>query len=264
MFKTLRFFDELDILINIVEKYKKREREVKMYNISICDDVNRVCSYIENVILEYTLKKNIKVNTEVWYTGESLCDYLKTGQELDILFLDIELFRLNGIQVAEYIRNILENRSMQIIYISGKDSYAQKLFKTQPMDFLVKPIKKEDLIASLKLAFKILDKENDKFRFQCGKEYHSIPYGEIIYFTSDKRKIIIVTQKTEYCFYGKMKELIEKLPSDFIMIHQSYIVNQKYIVQYTYENVELERQTVLPISTKYRKQVRKYLLENIK
>ena len=141
-----------------------------MYNIGICDDVNRVCSYIENIILEYTLKKNRKVNIEVWYTGESLCEYLKTGQEIDILFLDIELFQLNGIQVAEYIRNVLENRRMQIIYISGKDAYAQKLFKTQPMDFLVKPIKKEDVIESVELAFKLLDKENDKFRFQYGKE----------------------------------------------------------------------------------------------
>lgn len=244
-------------------KVQKAEREVKMYNIGICDDVNHVCSYIENIILEYTLKKNRKVNVEVWYTGESLCEYLKTGQEIDILFLDIELFQLNGIQVAEYIRNVLENRRMQIIYISGKDAYAQKLFKTQPMDFLVKPIKKEDVIESVELAFKLLDKENDKFRFQYGKEYYSIPFGEIMYFTSNKRKITVVTQKMQYFFYGKIKDLAEKLPSDFIVIHQSYIVNSKYIVHYTYETIELASKAVLPISTKYRKKVRKYLLESI-
>lgn len=244
-------------------KVQKAERELKMYNIGICDDVNHVCSYIENIILEYTLKKNRKVNVEVWYTGESLCEYLKTGQEIDILFLDIELFQLNGIQVAEYIRNVLENRRMQIIYISGKDVYAQKLFKTQPMDFLVKPIKKEEVIESVELAFKILDKENNKFRFQYGKEYYSIPFGEIMYFTSNKRKITVVTQKMQYFFYGKIKDLAEKLPSDFIMIHQSYIVNSKYIVHYTYETIELASKAVLPISTKYRKKVRKYLLESI-
>lgn len=244
-------------------KVQKAESEVKMYNIGICDDVNRVCSYIENIILEYTLKKNRKVNIEMWYTGESLCEYLKTGQEIDILFLDIELFQLNGIQVAEYIRNVLENRRMQIIYISGKDVYAQKLFKTQPMDFLVKPIKKEEVIESVELAFKLLDKENDKFRFQYGKEYYSIPFGEIMYFTSNKRKITVVTQKMQYFFYGKIKDLAEKLPADFIMIHQSYIVNSKYIVHYTYETIELASKAVLPISTKYRKKVRKYLLESI-
>ena len=63
--------------------------------------------------------------------------------EYDILFLDIELFRMTGIEAGDFIRNRLEDRSMQIIYISGKSSYARELFKTQPMDFLVKPITKQ-------------------------------------------------------------------------------------------------------------------------
>ncbi len=64
--------------------------------------------------------------------------------EYDILFLDIELFRMTGIEAGDFIRNRLEDRSMQIIYISGKSSYARELFKTQPMDFLVKPITQQN------------------------------------------------------------------------------------------------------------------------
>lgn len=59
---------------------------------------------------------------------------------LDILFLDIELFKMTGIEIGHYIRNELDDMGLQLIYISGQPSYAQQLFKTQPMDFLVKPI----------------------------------------------------------------------------------------------------------------------------
>ena len=62
-------------------------------------------------------------------------DYLDKDGHIDILFLDIELFQLSGVEVGDYIRNRLGDRKMQIIYVSGKPSYALQLFKNQPMDF---------------------------------------------------------------------------------------------------------------------------------
>ena len=116
-----------------------------MYNIGICDDGKNICSSLEEMILQYAEKINIPVEIKIWYTGEGLCDYLKERQQIDILFLDIELFEMTGIQAGDFIRNRLEDRGMQIIYISGKSSYARELFKTQPMDFLVKPITQQNI-----------------------------------------------------------------------------------------------------------------------
>ena len=116
-----------------------------MYNIGICDDGENICASIENMILQYAEEKKIKTDIKLWYSGEGLCNFLKQGGHLDILFLDIELFELTGIEVGSFIRNKMEDRGMQIIYISGKSSYAQKLFKTQPMDFLVKPITRQQM-----------------------------------------------------------------------------------------------------------------------
>ncbi len=129
-----------------------------MYHIGICDDGKNTCSSLEEMILEYTEEKGILTEVKVWYSGESLCDYLKQGGHIDILFLDIELEALSGIEAGDFIRNRLEERSMQIIYISGKSSYAQELFRTQPMDFLVKPIGRERVNEALCLAMKILKK----------------------------------------------------------------------------------------------------------
>lgn len=231
-----------------------------MYNIGICDDGENVCTSIENMLLQYAKEKNIQVDTNVWYSGESLRDYLVSGGYLDMLFLDIELFKMTGIEVGSYIRNRLDNMRLQIVYISGKASYAQQLFKTQPLDFLVKPILQEQVNEVMDMALKIIKKRNERFEFQQGKEYYYVPMGDIVYMVSEKRKIKVVTVKTAFEFYGKLKETAKCLSEDFIMIHQSYIVNKEYVFRYTYEMVELMDGTILTISPAKRKLVRDKLL----
>lgn len=236
-----------------------------MYHIGICDDGKNICASIEEMVLRYTGNKEIPAEIKVWYTGEGLCDYLKQGGHIDILFLDIELFRLSGIEVGDYIRNRLEDRKMQIVYISGLPSYAQQLFKTQPMDFLIKPIEQEQIDSVLSLAMKIIGKNMDKFEFQNGREYFYLPFGEIMYFTSEGRKIRIVmrgeAQGGGKEFYGKLKDVADGLPQEFIIIHKSYVVNREYIARYTYEAVEMTDGTVLNISKANRKQVRERILQ---
>lgn len=233
-----------------------------MYHIGICDDGMQMCSSLEKMISEYCHKNGIQVDVKVWYTGEVLRDYLEKGNHLDILFLDIELLEMSGIEVGKYIRELLGNREMQIVYISGKSAYATQLFKTQPMDFLIKPISQEQVDETLELAFKIIKKTAGKFEFQNGKEYFYVPLREIMYFCSEGRKVIIKTTNRIYEFYGKLKDIKCSLPEEFVTIHQSYIVNKEHIVKYRYETVELFDETVIPISKIHRKNVRKMILKD--
>lgn len=231
-----------------------------MYSIGICDDGENICTSIENMLLQYAKEHNIQIDTNVWYTGEGLKDYLEAGNQLDILFLDIELFKMTGIDVGNYIRKQLDNMGMQIVYISGKSSYAQQLFKTQPMDFLVKPILQAQINETMETAIRIIKKKEERFEFQQGKEYYYVPMGDIVYLGSEGRKIKVVTMKETFEFYGKLKEVAKRLSEDFIVIHQSYIVNKEYVFRYTYEMVELVNGTILTISLANRKLVRERIL----
>ena len=230
-----------------------------MYTIGICDDGENVCIAIEKMLLQYAKERNIRVDTNVWYSGEGLRDYLEAGNHLDILFLDIELFKMTGIEVGNYIRKQLDDMGMQIVYISGKASYAQQLFKTQPLDFLVKPILQ--INETMEMAVRIIKKKEERFEFQQGKEYYYVPMGDIVYFGSEGRKIKVVTMKSTFEFYGRLKEIAKRLSEEFIVIHQSYIVNREYVFRYTYEMVELVDGTILTISLANRKLVRDRILK---
>ena len=105
-----------------------------------------------------------------------------------------------------------------------------------------------------------MKKKNERFEFRQGKDYYYVPMGDIVYFVSEGRKVKIVTMKETYEFYGRLREIAKELSEDFIVIHQSYIVNEEYIFRYTYEMVELTDGTILTISPANRKQVRERIL----
>ena len=159
-----------------------------MYKVGICDDGANICASLEDTLLRYAMERKVQMEVLVWYTGECLKDYLEQGNHLDILFLDIELLQMTGIEVGSYIRNVLDNVRLQIIYISGKTSYALRLFRTQPVDFLIKPISREQVVCAMDLAVKMIEKRGERFEFRQGRDYYYIAVGDIVYLESRGEK----------------------------------------------------------------------------
>lgn len=228
-----------------------------MYRIGICDDDKVLCADLEEQIYEISKELALKVEIDVWYSGESVQNDLQKGIELELLFLDIELIQNNGIAVGNFIRNELEDMQTHIVYISSKESYAMQLFKVQPLDFLIKPVTTEQIKEVLIRSVKHKRSTDTYFEYQKGNSVFRIPIKDIAYFTSMDKKIVIVKKDGEEEFYGKLKNIAENLPVEFIMIHQSYIINQVYVREYSYETVKMVNGENLNISKPYRKETRR-------
>ncbi len=233
-----------------------------MYNIGICDDEKSTCTEIENIIEEYKLINNLQIEIDIWYSGESLSEYLMKDNKYDLLFIDIELIKMNGMHVGSLIRSGLNDYRTLIVYISSKSNYAMHLFNTQPFDFFVKPISENQIVEVLHKAFKIWQNSDLLFSFYFGAKHYKILLTEIIYFSSMDKKIYIYTLKNTYIFYGKLRNIILELPNNFILIHQSSIINQNYISECTYETIKMVNGDILSISKRYRSNVRNKIKEN--
>lgn len=238
--------------------------EMTMYKIGICDDDKILCSVLEEQIYELSKEIEIKFDVEVWYSGESIQNDLKKGIELDLLFLDIELVRKNGIAVGTFIRGEMENMQTHIVYISSKESYAMQLFKVQPLDFLIKPVSDENIREVLIRSVKQKSSADIYFEYQKGNSVFRVPVRNIAYFMSMDKKIIIVKKDGKEEFYGRLKKIAETLPADFLMIHQSYIINQAYVSEYSYEMVKMIDGENLNISKPYRKETRSKIIQHQK
>lgn len=228
----------------------------RMYRIGICDDDKELCSGLEEQLYRIAGELSIKVEIDVWYSGEGILQDLRKGIQLDLIFLDIELVQKNGIAVGSFIRNEMEDILTHIVYISSMQSYAMQLFKIQPLDFLVKPVLDGQLKEVLLRSMKQRKNAGTYFEFQKGNSVMRVFTNEILYFMSMDRKILIVKKDGEEEFYGKLKGIAEELPPDFMMVHQSYIVNQIHVSEYTYEWLKMMDGTVINISKPYRKDVR--------
>lgn len=232
-----------------------------MYYIGICDDEKGTCAELENIICDYMDANGLEVDISVWYKGESLCRFLEKESILDILFLDIELVSTNGIQVGKFIREELENMETVIIYISSKSSYAMNLFRIQPLDFLIKPLMKEEIEDVLSRSISLYERKNQIFQYRIKGYIFKVPFKEIIYFSSQNKKIHITSKNRNMEFNGKLKDVAKSVPHNFIMIHQSYIINLDYVMECSYEIVKMQDGSLLNISQPYRKAVRNQIMQ---
>lgn len=232
-----------------------------MIRIGICDDEKSTCTELEELLYECGKKFGIGLEVYVWYQGESLCEDLKNNT-LDILFLDIELLTTDGIKVGRYIRDVLDDPDLLIVYISSKSSYAMNLFKIQPFDFLIKPLVVAEVKETINKAIKQLDRKKQSFECVSKGCRYKVLCKDIIYFYSQNKKVVLVTSQGTIEFNEKLKNVIATLPHNFLQIHQSFLVNLDYVTECSYEEVKLQVGTRLTISQPYRKTVREALMRN--
>ncbi len=191
----------------------------------------------------------------------------------DILFLDIEMPGINGLQVAQQLSG-----RCHIVFITAYDSYAVRAFDQGAIDYVLKPyddarislaiqrVKQrltadpslmDDLLRETLLAMR--PKEYLRWiKASRGNEVDLIVVGEVCYFQADSKYTCVYTATREAHIRRSIKELAAELdPSTFWQIHRSTIVNVEAIGSVTRSfsevNVKLRsRREHLPVSNAYK------------
>ena len=136
------------------------------------------------------------------------------------------------------------------------------LFRVQPIDFLIKPIEKEKLMEVIICGIKLHERKNQVFEY-CVRGYnYKIPYKDIVYFYSQDKKVNIVLKNEEMQFNGKLKNIAKVVPHNFILIHQSYLINLDFVMECSYEVIKMQNGILLNVSLPYRKNVREQIIKN--
>lgn len=175
----------------------------------------------------------------------------------DIIFLDIELESITGIEVGHYIREELHNDDSQIIYISSFTKYALELFQVRPMDFLIKPVKKERIIKSIETATKLLKKGEVCFQYKQGRDWNKIYIKDILYFKGKDREVEMITKDNVIIFYSSLEKVFEQLKNyNFFYAHKSFLINYFHVIEFFYDKLIMSNQDVIKIAQTRRREVR--------
>ena len=220
-----------------------------MIKVALVDDNPQVCTQLEKALAASAVKRGVNVDTAVYYSGESFCSSLDRGRNFDLLFMDIELEELNGIDAVDLVRNKYGNERMRIVFISAKAEYAGRLFEHDVMNFLVKPFTDEAVDEVLAKYVRVYHRERSRFSFKFKQSVHQVDSEDIMYFESEKRVVHLVTERDSYKFYDTLENVMNRLDDDrFCKVRQSYVVNLLYVKSYQADHLTLKNGKTIPVS----------------
>ena len=232
-----------------------------MIKIAVCDDEKNIRSYLTSLIR--------KQNTDCEITEYASADeYLSSGMEHDLLFLDIELkgsaSGMDGMGVARQIRSMEQIKQPVIVFVTGYEKYVYDAFDVDACGYLVKPVNEQKFAEVFSRAQdKILSEAEQKKKtllIQYAGANKAIPIDNIYYLESQKHKIVLYTKDGELEYYAKIGELEEELQGHFCRIHKGYLVNLSYVDEYSRTEIILTNGDKLPLSKyKYEDFVKAYL-----
>ena len=201
--------------------------------IAICDDE---VSMVQ--ILEEKIKKLLPdAVIEKYLSGDEL---IASGSKPDILFLDIQMPGMDGMETAKVLRQ--DNEDMILIFVTAAEEYVFQAFDVGAFHYLVKPFSDEKLkevvtkaVHNIKRSSR-LEKDEKYIMVQTAGSHIKIFLRDIVYAEVYNRKVIIHTRSTDIEYYGKLQELSDMAGTDFFRTHRAYLVHFKYVEKYDATN----------------------------
>lgn len=225
--------------------------------IAVCDDEKE----IRDLFTQKIRKLYPGAGLLLYESGEEL---LLSDEEPDILLLDIQMPGKNGMETAKELRR--KNKQVIIIFVTALDDFVFEAFDVGAFHYLVKPFDDRKFAEVLHNATEQIKNrkkpEMPSLLINTGGKHITVNLEDLVYAEVFDRKLILHTMDAEIEYYGKMKELEEKVGNEFFRTHRSYLVNFGFIRKYDATTVYLEKGQALMAKRKYQKFVEQYLRYN--
>ncbi len=227
---------------------------MRTYYAAICEDQVTSLNFIkENLTMLFEMQ-HIDIRLDTYTNGNELIDVMNRKARYDILFLDIEMPHISGMDVARMLRK--SNPDIYIVFITNREDQVYESFEVKPFRFLRKSHFSQEVPAMVKALSTEL-KKLDSLSIPV-KELHSgiiynLNVNKIIYIEVQGRYCHVITTKDDFEFQYKLKDLIEQLSGQgFLQPHRSFLVNYRFISSLQKDTVLLTTKEEIPLSRGYK------------
>lgn len=212
-------------------------------------------------ILTNLVKKNGSLNLVKACSNAIEAREVIQRTDVDLMLLDIEMPYENGVDMLDKLET-----KPNVIFITSQTKHAIKAFEFDAVDYIVKPIDLNRLNSAVDKAKRrifgtvnpeaLLEDDNEFILIKKNRETQKIPFRNIGYIEGSSSYITYCTVDGKITTTGILKQIEETLdPKVFVRVHRSYIVNIRKVNKITSQEVVI-RNTVLPLSRKYKKEVK--------
>lgn len=200
--------------------------------IAIVDDERIICEQVENFIQ----KEHRGCRIDTYLSGQA---FLEAKKQFDLVFLDIQMEGMDGMDTARVFRKMQPEAIL--IFVTGSKEYVFEAFDVSAFHYLLKPLEERKFAEVLNRAIGESQrcKAGRQERLFIRKKNLTIDQKDILYIESRGKKVDIHTLKETFSIYGAMNELEMQLSGSFYRCHRGYLVNMAYITEYGADSITL-------------------------
>ncbi len=232
-----------------------------MIHIAICDDEPCMSDALRQMVSAFFCGKNIDTMITQYTSGEQL---LRSQKKIDILFLDIQMGGVSGMETAKKLRR----RKFKgfLIFITVLREMVFDAFEVQAFDYLVKPIDETRFEHMMgRLLSSLQDAGGAGLLIQKGYESSIIPFEDIVFCEIIDRKVYVHLVSSEIIdFYDRIDHLETKLDDSFFRCHRSFLIHLKYLKSYKNGTAYMENGKEIPVSRLRSKEFSSVILRYMK
>lgn len=213
-----------------------------------------------NILKKYIADVNFLELAGEFKNALEALEFIQTDT-VDLIFLDIEMPKLSGINFAKII-----DQKSKIIFTTAHREFALEGFELNALDYLLKPFSFDRFLKAVQRTIEFEKKTNSStpdnhIYVKVNKQMMKVYFSDLLYIEGLSNYVKLHTTQDTLVIYDKLSSIIKTLPNQFKRTHKSYIINTSKITLYTKEFVEIERAHI-PISSTYRTNLIAYLENN--
>lgn len=220
----------------------------------MCDDNKEELSKYDTLIRQIAEENNIDIYIKHFSSGKKMLFYLEEyPNEADIIFQDVIMDELNGIETAKKVREYQCNS--EIVFLTNTKSYVFDSFDASPLNYLIKSEVDLERMREIFLKAVLLAERKKRSIFVCERNSitKTIPVDTISHFESTNRIVTVHYGGEQFEFYATLDSVMDKVKDSCVRIHRSYAVNLKHIKEFRKNSLILKNGLELPLGITHSK-----------
>lgn len=240
------------------------------YRIAVCDDEQIYIQDIKDYLKAYESETQNKVIVTEYQNPEKLYqDFYDKKLDVDMMFLDVDMPEMSGVDLAVKVREI--DKNMPICFITAHEEYAVAAYRVDAVSYITKPIKyrefKKLVDKSIIQLLYLKDAKAAEERYlsiTCKRDKAIVDLYKVLYIEKRRNQCMFHLEDGEIICYESLMNIYKRLDhQQFYMVHQGYIVNFNAIKEVKQTVICLGENREIPVSRKYQPKMKELHMDKI-
>ena len=214
---------------------------------AVCDDLEEERVQLARMARSYAQRRGLSMELRLFASGNELLDAARRPDFCHVLFLDIFMPGLSGLDAARQLR--AAGCMASIVFATTSQDYGVMSFDVQAADYLVKPFRQEDVDRTLDWCLEHMPESLRVLSVYAQGEWQELPLTSISYIEVLGHQCHIHTSRRTLVVRRGLDDLESAIDSrDFLRCHRSFLVNLNHVEGIEGSDFRLEDRTLVPIS----------------